>query len=94
VATAINNFLICFEMFLLSIANIWVYSYDEYRPEKRKEEGIGERAKNVFTRLTKDVVNQKDMIHDTRVILSHEHYKVVKEKSKATRGVRPFLLIH
>jgi hypothetical protein len=83
---AINNFLLCFEMLILAIANFWVYSYDEYRPEERANESLSTKTKNVLSRLTKDVVNQVDMVHDTKEVFSHDHYKVVKEKHKAKAG--------
>ena len=57
----LNNALVCAEMFLLAVANLWVYPYGGYRDGTNT---LGQCWSNCWNR----VVKQRDLIDDTKEV--------------------------
>lgn len=81
VAEGINNIVICIEMFILSVAHIWIFPYDEYRAG-RGTHTLLNTWQNVITRVTTDVLNQADLVGEAKVIFSSDTKAQLKERDK------------
>jgi hypothetical protein len=57
----LNNSLVCAEMFLLSVANLWIYRYETYRDGTNQ---LGECSQNCWDRI----VLPRDVYRDTREV--------------------------
>lgn len=64
VGSAINSFLICIEMFVLSITNFFVFPYNNYKPKVRRHRKVTETIKEAMKNFATKVVNQKDVLTD------------------------------
>jgi hypothetical protein len=66
VGSAINSFLICIEMFVLSITNFFVFSYKPYKPDVRLKRRATESFRFAVKNFATKVVNQKDIFTDVK----------------------------
>jgi len=83
VATGLQDYIICIEMFFLSIAHIFVFPYQPYRDyrapwfNEATIAAIRGSAKNFSI-----VVNQHDLIADLRTVYDPEHIKIVNKQQR------------
>jgi len=81
VATGINNLLICVEMFLISIANFYVFHYRGYKPaQKNGPRAAGKVFKDVFKNFAKDVLNHNDVVSDVKTAFGKKGISQAREK--------------
>lgn len=79
-ANGLNNFIVCIEMFILSVVHHFVFPYQEYV----SSESLGyhkldpKQALNAM-RNFKDVINQTDMISDFKTAYSPKRMKHAKQ---------------
>jgi hypothetical protein len=83
VATGLNNFIICIEMFILSVVHHFVFPYQEYvSNESLDEKKIDPRRALKAVKNFKDVINQQDMITDFKTAYSPKKMKNAKAMQK------------
>lgn len=80
VGSAINSFLICIEMFLLSITNFFVFPYNTYRPTTRRNRKVTETLKEAVKNFATKVVNQKDVMSDVKIAFGKRGIREAKRK--------------
>lgn len=64
----LNNSLICVEMFLLSVTNLWIYHYADYRSET----GVKSGWREGWQHFSGQVMTLRDVMEDTKEVLFHK----------------------
>uniref|UniRef100_A0A6B2L8T7 Transmembrane protein 184C n=1 Tax=Arcella intermedia TaxID=1963864 RepID=A0A6B2L8T7_9EUKA len=80
ISRSLQDFIICIEMFLLSIAHHFVFDYTAYKVPKMKK-SIIQRPLRHFSQ----VINQKDMFIDIKNTYNINKYKEAKRQYKASK---------
>jgi hypothetical protein len=65
VATGLQNFLMCFEMFLVALLHIIAYPYELYRVRALTTAPIDNTVKNSVLKNMVNMINQADLLKDT-----------------------------
>lgn len=88
VANGLNNFIICIEMFILSIIHHFVFPYQEYvSNDSLDERKIDPRRALTAVKNFKDVINQNDMLSDFKTAYSPKRMKRAREVQKVLNSV-------
>jgi len=89
VATALNDFIICIEMFILSLVHPYVFPYQEYMANENGERRVINSPKEAFKMLHEPVknfshvVDQTDLLTD--IVGSYHPKKVAHAKAEQKR---------
>jgi len=89
IARGLQDFIICIEMFILSVAHIWVFSYDVYE-EDHTDWYHNSPKKAIFSTPVKnfavDVMNPTDVVKDIKKAYHPKHIKHAKKEHKRVKG--------
>jgi len=80
ISRGLQDFIICIEMLMLSIAHIWVFSYEPYLP-KEDDEYHSSPIKNFAI----DVMNPTDVVKDVKRAYHPKHIKHAKREHKRVK---------
>uniref|UniRef100_A0A6B2L7G1 Transmembrane protein 184C n=1 Tax=Arcella intermedia TaxID=1963864 RepID=A0A6B2L7G1_9EUKA len=91
-ARGTQDFLVCIEMFLLSVVHPFVFSYDPYKEDSAvssfKEGSPAQRAIAVpMENFAKHVINQKDVVNDLKSAYSPSALKKAKRQHQEVKKV-------
>jgi hypothetical protein len=78
-SSTVQNVIICLEMLCLSIFNFYAFPYAEYRSP------TGENSYDIALETLVSVVNQKDIMKDTREVFITPHRQLSSERDKKSK---------